>query len=50
MPGAIELTVLEVIEDDNWLWEPGEIKFVPLGRPATTDDLRRTRLLSEPAG
>ena len=38
-------TVLEVIEDDNWLWEPGEIKVVPLGRPATIDDLRRTKQL-----
>lgn len=40
-------TVLEVIEDDNWLWEPGEIKVVPLGRPATIDDLRRTKLKAE---
>lgn len=40
-------TVLEVIEDDNWLWEPGEIIAVPLGRPATIDDLRRTKLEAE---
>jgi hypothetical protein len=46
-------TLPEVIVEDNWRWEPGEIKVVPLGRPATTDDLSRTRLLSEriePAG
>jgi hypothetical protein len=45
-------TLPEVIVEDNWRWEPGEIKVVPLGRPAITDDLR-TRLLSEriePAG
>jgi Uma2 family endonuclease len=41
------VSVLEVIEDDNWLWEPGEIKVVPLGRPATIDDLRRTKLKAE---
>jgi Uma2 family endonuclease len=40
-------TVLEVIEDDNWLWEPGEIKVVPLGRPATIADMRRTDLKTE---
>jgi hypothetical protein len=40
-------TLLEVIEDDNWLWEPGEIKVVPLGRPATIADLRRTKLKAE---
>jgi Uma2 family endonuclease len=40
-------TVLEVIEDDNWLWEPGEIIAVPLGRPATVDDLSRTKLKAE---
>jgi Uma2 family endonuclease len=40
-------TVLEVIEGDNWLWEPGEIKVVPLGRPATIADLRRTKLKAE---
>jgi hypothetical protein len=39
--------VLEVIEGDNWLWEPGEIKVVPLGRPATIADLRRTKLKAE---
>jgi Uma2 family endonuclease len=42
-----EVSVLEVIEDDNWLWEPGEIKCVPLGRPATIDDLSRTKLKAE---
>lgn len=42
-----EPTVLEVIEDDSWLWEPGEIKVVPLGRPATIDDLCRTKLKAE---
>jgi Uma2 family endonuclease len=42
-----EVSVLEVIEDDNWLWEPGEIKVVPLGRPATIDDLRRTKHKAE---
>jgi Uma2 family endonuclease len=42
-----DLTVLEVIEQDNWLWEPGEIIAVPLGRPATIDDLRRTKLKVE---
>ncbi|HYW14203.1 MAG TPA: hypothetical protein VE871_19715 [Longimicrobium sp.] len=40
-------TVLEVIEADNWLWEPGEIKVVPLGRPATIANLRRTKLKAE---
>jgi len=40
-------TVLEVIEDDYWLWEPGEIKVVPLGRPATIADMRRTSLKTE---
>jgi Uma2 family endonuclease len=40
-------TALEVIEDDNWLWEPGEIIAVPLGRPATIEDLRRTKLKAE---
>ena len=45
--GSGEVSVLEVIEDDNWLWEPGEIKVVPLGRPATIDDLRRTTLKAE---
>jgi Uma2 family endonuclease len=47
MPSHVEPTVLEVIEDDNWLWEPGEIKLVPLCRPATIDDLRRTKLKAE---
>jgi hypothetical protein len=47
MAGHVELSVLEVIEDDNWLWEPGEIKVVPLGRPATIDDLRRTKHKAE---
>lgn len=42
-----EVSVLEVIEADNWLWEPGEIKVVPLGRPATIDDLRRTKHKAE---
>jgi Uma2 family endonuclease len=42
-----DVSVLEVIEDDNWLWEPGEIKVVPLGRPATIGDLRRTKLKAE---
>ncbi|HYR07171.1 MAG TPA: Uma2 family endonuclease [Longimicrobium sp.] len=42
-----EVSVLEVIEDDNWLWEPGEIKVVPLGRPATVGDLRRTKHKAE---
>ncbi|WP_420129887.1 Uma2 family endonuclease [Longimicrobium sp.] len=42
-----EVSVLEVIEDDNWLWEPGEIKVVPHGRPATIDDLRRTKHKAE---
>jgi len=41
------VSVLEVIEDDNWLWEAGEIITVPLGRPATIDDLRRTKLKAE---
>lgn len=41
------LTLLEEIERDNWLWEPGEIKVVPLGRPATIADLRRTKLKAE---
>jgi Uma2 family endonuclease len=44
---AGDVSVLEVIEDDNWLWEPGEIKVVPLGRPATIDDLRRTKHKAE---
>ena len=43
----VELTVLEVTEADNWRWEPGEIKVVPLGRPATIDDLRRTKHKAE---
>jgi Uma2 family endonuclease len=47
MMDTTELSVLEVIEDDNWLWEPGEIIAVPLGRPATIDDLRRTKLKAE---
>lgn len=42
-----EVSVLEVIEDDNWLWEPGEIIAIPLGRPATIDDLRRTKHKAE---
>lgn len=40
-------TLLEEIERDNWLWEPGETKTIPLGRPATLRDLRRTRLKAE---
>lgn len=40
-------TVLEVIEDNNWLWEAGEIIVLPLGRPATIDDLRPTKLTAE---
>jgi Uma2 family endonuclease len=44
---AAGMSVLQVIEDDNWLWEPGEIKVVPLGRPARIDDLRRTKLKAE---
>lgn len=44
---ATGVSVLEVIEDDNWLWEPGEIKVVPLDRPATIDDLRRTKHKAE---
>ena len=47
MIDTTEMSVLEVIEDDNWLWEPGEIKVVPLRRPATIDDLRRTKLKAE---
>lgn len=47
MPRDIELTVLEVIEGDIWLWEPREIRVVPLGRRATIDDLRRTKLKAE---
>ena len=46
MDGA-EMSVMEVIEDDNWLWEPGEIIALPLGRPATIDDLRRTKHKAE---
>lgn len=41
------VSVLEVIEDDNWLWEPGQIIAVPLGRSATIDDLRRTKHKAE---
>jgi hypothetical protein len=26
-------SILDVIEEDNWLWEPGENIVVPLGRP-----------------
>lgn len=44
---AEALTVIEAIERDNWLWEPGEIIVLPLGRPATIDDLRRTKLKAE---
>lgn len=40
-------SVLEVTQDDSWLWKPGEIIAVPLGRPATIDDLRRTKLKAE---
>jgi Uma2 family endonuclease len=40
-------SILEVIEDDNWLWEPGEHIVVPLGRPARINDLRRTKLKAE---
>lgn len=40
-------SILEVIEEDNWLWEPGEHIVVPLGRPATIDDLKRTKLKTE---
>ena len=42
--------VVEAIEEGNWLWEPGEIIVVPLGRPPTVDDLRRTRLKAEIVG
>lgn len=40
-------SLLEHIELDVWPGEPSEIKAVPLGRPATIDDLRRTRLKAE---
>jgi Uma2 family endonuclease len=40
-------SILEIIEDDNWLWEPGENIVVPLGRPATINDLKRTKLKAE---
>lgn len=47
VPEPFALTVLEVIEDDNWLWEPGEIIVVPLGLPATVEDIRLTKLKAE---
>jgi Uma2 family endonuclease len=41
---------LHDIEQDLWSGEPGEIKVVPLGRPATIADLSRTRLKAEIVG
>lgn len=40
-------TLLEEIEQDNWLGEPGDHRIVPLGRPATIADLSHTRLKAE---
>ena len=44
---ADALTILEEIEQGYWLWGPGEIIVLPLGRPATIDDLHRTKLKAE---
>jgi Uma2 family endonuclease len=43
-------SLLEHIGLDVWPGEPSEIKAVPLGRPATTEDLRRTKLKAEIVG
>ena len=40
-------SLLEHIEMDVWTGGPSEIKVVPLGGPATIEDLRRTRLKAE---
>jgi Uma2 family endonuclease len=44
---AEALTILEEVEQGYWLWGPGEIIVLPLGRPATIEDLRRTKLKAE---
>lgn len=42
--------LLEEIEAGYWPWQAGESIAVPMGRPATIDDLHRTKLRTEIVG
>lgn len=46
MPGD-GFALLEEIEAGYWPWQAGESMVVPMGRLATIDDLRRTKLKTE---
>jgi Uma2 family endonuclease len=45
--GTPAMSLLEEIRVGSWSGEPGEMRVVPLGRPATVDDLWLTKLKAE---